>query len=65
MNSFECLVGGRGGNRPSMSVSRSFSPPPGTGPTTDNSFDASATSGARFIQVGQSMDSELRDTLDG
>ena len=59
------LTGGRGGTRPSMSVSRSFSPPPGASVPTDNSVDATATSGARVIHVGQSVDSELRDTLDG
>ena len=61
----ECLTGGRGGSRPGLSVNRSFSPPPDTSVATDNSFDATATSGARLIQVGQSADSELRDTLDG
>ena len=58
------LTAGRGGIRPSMSVSRSFSPPLGASVPTD-SVDATATSGARVIQVGRSVDSELRDTLDG
>ena len=59
------FTGGRGGIRPSMSVSRSFTPPPSASVQTDNSGDATATSGTRVIHVGQSADSELRDTLDG